>query len=380
LNSSSKSPQSEFVPQLLPARAFTDPEVLDVEREKIFASSWLNVGFASEVAKSGDLKTLSVFGLPILITRDKTGGINVFHNVCRHRGHLLVTTERANAGVLTCPYHAWSYDLIGKFRAAPCWGGADNGQPSADTKAGFQLKRIRSAVWCDVIFINTSGLAEPFESYIAPLARRWHPYHLDQFELADLRSYTAQGNWKLAVENFLDAYHFPCIHRQFGTYAVMRKSEPLRISPDIFGYHMATGESDKPKTGSPLLQLEVPEPLRPAQDILYLFPNTLVILTSSWLQFITLLPRGAESTDEQFAIYLVKNPSTDPAAEETRRNFIKAANYINEQDMPVLRHLQAGMQSPVASDGAYVEYWDINPYHFHERLARSVDYSPFATR
>lgn len=371
-----QNPYPSSTRQLLPASAFTDRSVLDAEQKAIFENSWVNIGYGGEIPKAGDVKTLRLFGLPLLITRDKDGAAHVFHNVCRHRGHLLVTTERATGPVITCPYHAWSYELNGKFRAAPCWGGADGAQPDQSTKSSFALTVVRSVVWCDMIFVNLSGTAPAFQQFIAPLAARWRPYDLHQFELAELRAYTAEGNWKLAIENFLDAYHFPCVHRQFGTYAVMRKSEPLRISPDIFGYHMPTGEADKPKTGAPLPQLTLPDHLRPAQDILYIFPNTLVILTATWLQIINLMPRACDATDESFAIYLVRSAASNPEVQTTREDFIKAANLINEQDMPVLRNLQAGMNSPVASEGTYVQYWDANPYYFHQRLRTSLDYQP----
>ena len=52
--------------------------------------------------------------------RDKDGEIQVYHNVCRHRGMRLVekACQRAN-GLITYPYHKWSYTLGGELKTAP---------------------------------------------------------------------------------------------------------------------------------------------------------------------------------------------------------------------------------------------------------------------
>ena len=61
--------------------------------------------------------------------------------------------------------------------------------PHPDRRCGFEE-------WLDLVFVNLSGDAEPFETFVAPLA-----------------------NWKLAIENNLDAAHLPWIQvsvRRFG--------------------------------------------------------------------------------------------------------------------------------------------------------------------
>ncbi len=365
---------AEIIDSLLPSSAFTSTQALDAEEQLIFRNAWMNIGQAAQVPNTGDMRTLKVFGIPLLISRDAQGQVNVFYNVCRHRGHILEAEPLSNRRMIACKYHSWSYDLEGNFRGAPCWEGKDRAAPSPEAKAELGLKRVRSAVWLDSIFINLSGCAEPFEQFIKPLATRWQPYDLSRFYMADVRHYEAGGNWKLAVENFLDSYHFPTVHREFGDFDVMRRHSNLRVGNDAFGYHMPTGEADKPKVGTPLPTLDVPDTLKPAQDIVYLYPNSLLIITASWLQIIALLPDGPGKTQESMSIYLVDGHQDDQGVQETARNFIKTGNYINEQDMPVLVALQAGANSGVTGAGKYIGYWDENPYHFHRRLTQVVDY------
>ena len=44
--------------------------------------------------------------------------IKAFHNSCRHRGTTLAEGS-GKAGVLRCPFHAWSWNLDGTIRAIP---------------------------------------------------------------------------------------------------------------------------------------------------------------------------------------------------------------------------------------------------------------------
>ena len=49
---------------------------------------------------------------------DKDGEIRAFYNVCQHRAHELVQGS-GNAGLIVCPYHAWTYELSGSLRGGP---------------------------------------------------------------------------------------------------------------------------------------------------------------------------------------------------------------------------------------------------------------------
>ena len=68
----------------LPARFYTDPAVVALEREEIFFRSWIFVGHVSEVAEPGDYFTTSVFEQNIIVIRAEDGSIGAFYNVCRH--------------------------------------------------------------------------------------------------------------------------------------------------------------------------------------------------------------------------------------------------------------------------------------------------------
>lgn len=55
---------------LLP-EAYTADEFFEIEREKVFAGSWIPVGFTSRVASPGQTLVAEVAGRSVIVTRDK---------------------------------------------------------------------------------------------------------------------------------------------------------------------------------------------------------------------------------------------------------------------------------------------------------------------
>ena len=102
----------------LPATWYTDPAIVELERERIFRWHWQYVGRTAQVSEVGDYFTSLTGGdLPVVIVRSEDG-LQAFVNVCRHRRHE-VMSGAGNRRALQCPYHAWTYGLDGRLRSAP---------------------------------------------------------------------------------------------------------------------------------------------------------------------------------------------------------------------------------------------------------------------
>ncbi|PLN76174.1 phenylpropionate dioxygenase [Aspergillus taichungensis] len=104
---------------VLPASWYTSHEVYELERRAIFSRSWLLATHKRRLATTGDFVRDEIAGFPFILVRDKDGGINAFHNVCRHRAFPVVTQESGTARIFSCQYHGWSYGLNGKLAKAP---------------------------------------------------------------------------------------------------------------------------------------------------------------------------------------------------------------------------------------------------------------------
>src|SRR5437879_6314731 len=92
----------------IPARWYLDPQLLDLERETVFARTWQPVGWAAAVANPGTYLAAEIAGEPVVVARAKDGILRAFSNVCRHRASIIAEGQ-GNAASLRCPYHGWTY-------------------------------------------------------------------------------------------------------------------------------------------------------------------------------------------------------------------------------------------------------------------------------
>lgn len=196
--------------------AFTDPAILEQERRAIFDRCWLYLGHESELPKPGDYLTRKVAERPILVTRDPQGVIRAFLNACSHRGNVVCRQKSGNAKAFTCFYHAWSFDAKGALIGLP---GGDAYTESFDRKRmGLQpVPRFES--YRGMMFISFDANIVDLPTYLGD-AREIVDYMLD-FAGDDVeivpgaQAYSMRANWKLLLENSMDAYHASSTHARY---------------------------------------------------------------------------------------------------------------------------------------------------------------------
>src|SRR5450631_4175983 len=104
----------------LPGWIYRNAEFLEAEKERVFATSWQIVCHLSDIPDAGDYHTLDFLGEPLVAVRGQGSSVKAFFNVCRHRAaRLLDGGSGHSAGIIVCPYHAWTYDLNGRLTAVP---------------------------------------------------------------------------------------------------------------------------------------------------------------------------------------------------------------------------------------------------------------------
>ena len=75
-------------------RVYADPDLFELEMERIFGRAWLFVGHASQVPNPGDYITTELGRAPVIMARHRDGSVQVLLNRCSHRGAKVVNERR----------------------------------------------------------------------------------------------------------------------------------------------------------------------------------------------------------------------------------------------------------------------------------------------
>ncbi|MFO1170986.1 MAG: aromatic ring-hydroxylating dioxygenase subunit alpha [Hyphomicrobiaceae bacterium] len=197
----------------LPLWAYTSERFWQAEKEKIFLTSWNLLERAEIVPNAGDFHTMTFLDVSLVIARGNDDKVRVFANTCRHRGAKVVDGN-GNCKFFRCPYHFWTYNLDGSLIGAPQYNAPD-GKPLIDAgnKQEFGLVEIESGVWGGFIFIRLKPGKETLEQHLGVLVETLASHKLEDMRVARKVVYEMDANWKCFVENYIDAYHIPYVHK-----------------------------------------------------------------------------------------------------------------------------------------------------------------------
>ncbi len=360
----------------MPNAAYTDQAAFEFERDHILARHWTAIGFADHLA-ANTVKPMDFMGIPILITRDKQDSIRVFHNVCSHRGMKLVDKEKTTNGLVVCPYHSWTYSVSGALKATPNIGGVGVNTVDNFECANNGLKTIRSHIWMGILFINLDGEAPDFENSAIELIARYQKLMGADAEQqlqkggddSDL-SITLKCNWKLAVENYLEAYHLPFIHPSLNTYSPLSQHTPEIFSDKAAGQVTSTFD--------PTLGGDKPLPVLPNWDndristgeYPALYPNLLLGFQANHMFAMIIIPESPETCREELSIFYVGDAAISEEFDVQRAENMTAWIGVFNEDVEPCERMQIGRNSPGFSGGAFSPILDRCSHHFHQWIAR----------
>lgn len=200
-----------FPIETLPAAYYTDPENFRRARERLFFRSWHYVCHQSHIPEPGDYYAFTLLDQDLFVVRGRDGAIRCFYNVCQHRGHMMVEAS-GRTRVLVCPYHAWTYELDGRLRAAP---GSQN--TAGFDKARICLTELRIETFLGFVFVNFDADAPDMETCFPGVAEAVRALCPDIEARRFAHEHQAQEfcNWLVAVENYNECYHCGHVHKAF---------------------------------------------------------------------------------------------------------------------------------------------------------------------
>lgn len=201
---------------MVPAAIYSDPEIFDLERDRIFPRTWQFLAHTSEIPEPGDYVVRRILEDSFIVVRDESGEVRVLLNMCLHRGMQVCRAEAGNASHFRCPYHAWTYKNTGELAGVPFHHDAYGGDVGLDRSRTRLLSPPRVEIHREMIFASLDPNVVDLDTYVGDFG-----YFLDFYlnhsdagmEVKGPQRWIVSANWKIGSENFGgDSYHTPHTH------------------------------------------------------------------------------------------------------------------------------------------------------------------------
>jgi Rieske 2Fe-2S family protein len=345
--------------RMLPALAYTSPEVLSWEQRSLFAGSWTCLGRRDDLLPAANgsstkpvtQRAVVVGDIAALLVQDASG-VRMYANTCRHRGPELlsegVTSERRS---IVCPYHAWTYDLGGSLIGAK--GFRDDERFDADVHG---LVELPVRVWEGWVFGHAlhamdSDQVPSFTDHLGELAGLLAPYACGDLVVADRHTYEVAANWKVVAENYHECYHCPLIHPELCAVSPPDSGDNYDL-PGVWvggSMNLREGMATMSMTGE-LAATPLPgvDPTR--VEYLHVLPNLLVSAHPDYVMAHRMVPLAPGRTWIECS-WLVA-PGSDGSVPDAT-GAVDFWEVTNRQDWAACESVQRGLASPHFSPGPF---------------------------
>ena len=364
----------------LPAAAYTDPAFHAFENREIFHKEWISLCHISQLLKPGDFVRVDLCEEPLIVLRGKDDVIRVLSRTCRHRGMDVMPSgfghpDEGNKRVILCPYHMWSYDLTGRLVGAP-----EMQQAETFDRSEVCLHEFRSEIWEGFVFATLSA-------EIAPLAEKYSRFR-DQFigkwDMADAdlvwsAHWECDFNWKILLENFMEAYHHLGAHmKTLEPFLPARGCWTEPYDPEFSCMHLPLKDSMKqdilatndPGTPFPVFaNLGIEDCLE--WWVFLGYPNFLLFAAPDRVYWYRLLPTGPETCTLMTTMIIPRAAKEIPNYEEVLKKEIQGGIDFHMEDMEVCVATQRGMNSVGHSQGC-LSHLEEPIWQFEKYLAEVI--------
>lgn len=226
-------------------RVLSDPEIYDLELQRIFAKTWLLLGHESEIRNAGDYIVRDMGEDQVIVTRHREGRVNVLLNVCPHRGMRVCMGEIGNTQIHRCVYHGWAFRPDGEFIGAP----VEREQMHGDIfkKSELGLRRARVHLYGGLIFATWNIDGPSFDEFLGE--SKWYYDMLfcrtdgGLEALGPPQRFIVRANWKAAAEQSAsDGFHTLTLHRSLMETGLMGGSDEsiYANAPAMYGIDISS--------------------------------------------------------------------------------------------------------------------------------------------
>lgn len=331
----------------VPKQIFVREDVYQVELKRIFyGAEWHPIAHASEIPNIGDFRTTAVGKVPLLVTRDEDGEINVMYNSCSHRGLQVEVESKGNKRRFECPYHRWSFSTRGDLIGCPL----KPGDAGGFSRKNYPLAKPRVAIVHGLIFVTfsneTPDIGTFLDGYEDKLLKAMGG--TDRLKLLGYHRYVIHANWKTYHDN--DAWHAPLLHVAFRMLN-WQGGKGSQFANDRghrgFESTLSVPDSQTFLSDPSLIEFKSGDPERGSCS-LHLFPLFSAVrhMDSIGLRFIN--PLGVDKTELSFAYFGHEDDSEEMLRHRTRQssNLLGPCGLVSIEDSAVFQRLHIGSFTP----------------------------------
>jgi len=213
----------------IPFSRYTDRAFFDLEMQKMWRRVWQYACREEHVPEVGDYYVYDLGRSSLIIVRTQQG-LRAYHNSCLHRGTKLKPSQSSGwSASIQCPFHGWDWNLDGSLKSVRC----DWEFPHLQ-KDKARLRQARVESWNGFIFVNFSAQGPGLIDYLEVLPEHFRKWDLSGWYVHTHVQKRLPGNWKLAQEAFMEAYHTPVVHPEM-THVV----SDVNMQHDVFSDHVS---------------------------------------------------------------------------------------------------------------------------------------------
>ena len=335
----------------LPSSYYTDQDKF-LDLKSSFRQFWHFAGHQSQLAGCTSISLDHVEGLtgqPMLMTLDDE--TRCISNVCTHRG-MLVSEGKCHSQTLQCPYHGRTFGLDGKFRAMPEFEGVRD-FPSQDD----DLPAFPTAVWKGLVFtgIEPSGLEPCLEEMENRIG--WLPIESFQCDPSRFRSYEIEANWALYVDNYLEGFHIPFVHKGLNESLDYDNYRTILFDGGVLQIGISSGD----ETAFEIPELSPDFGLRVAAYYYWIYPGLMLNFYPWGLSVNLVVPLSADRTRIIYHGYVGDESMLGKGAGGD-------LDKVEEEDQGIVEATFRGVSTESYERGRYSPTKETGVHHFHRML------------
>lgn len=349
----------------VPVAEYLDESMWAKEMDLIFKRKPLMLALSCELDRPNTYKAMDVVGVPVLLTRDTEGIAHAFLNACRHRGAEIVSPGCGDARRLTCPYHAWSYDMEGTLV----------GLPGKDSFGDVDMATLGlTELWSDersgMIFVClTPGVEHDLVAWLAGFEKLVEAFEMQDWHLYSQRELNGP-NWKVCYDGYLEGYHFASLHRD----TIFKLTMSNVMAYDNFGPHQRIGFA-KHDIGTLAQKPESEwEPFEGLSLVCTLFPNISFAFSPDGVMMSQLFPGPTASESRTVQNIFRKEPVvTDEEKLKAQQRSDHYYEVVRDEDYATGLGIQRGLPS-----GANTEFIfgrnEVGLHVFHRSVEKYAEH------